>query len=459
MSSSSSENISDNEVEIIRVEYDSLCGYDLGEKLGSGVYGRIYNITKDDTEYAIKIYRNNVKEDGANIEGDILTRLNHPYILHSSEMLTKIDDENIKNVAYLLPCAGKSLKDSMDNFLFDQKIEILYKIAQGMKYLHNNNIIHLDIKLDNIVMQDNDPIIVDFGTSRYCHYNVQTAGFQCTTSNYALPSNLFDNDGSYKYNRYNDVYSFMVLAYFFIGERELFEYETTCILKDTKSAFKYLLYQLPEITENKNFEEVIKPYINFFFKCSKSTTTFDDIVNDPIFNKFRSSENKSLLEGSETFVKLFINSSAKSINAESLFSTAIKYVTKYIGDTPVSFLFLIVELLHRVINTFGYDENIRDDYFFVAYYIATQCYGIDLAEDEYPCDDFLVEFVHKNSAIVLCNYFYRGLDKKQYEALWRNIIVPSFKDSSIYVNYKYEEGKKSIPDKETCEQFLKRMSK
>lgn len=447
----------DNETEVIKIQYSSLCGHELGDKLGSGVYGRIFNLIKDDTEYAIKIYRNSVKEDGANIEGDILTRLNHPNILHSSEVLTKIDDDNIKNVAYLLPCAGKNLKNSMGYYSFDEKIEILYKIAEGLRYLHSNNIIHLDIKLDNIVMNETEPLIVDFGTSRFCHYNVQNAGFQCTTSNYAIPSNLFDIENStFKYNKHNDVYGFLVLAYFFLGEKELTEYEITCVLKDVRTAFKYLLCQLPELTESDDFDNEIKPYINFFYKCSRSTTSFEDIVSDPIFDEFR--PKGKIIEGSETFVNLFVNTST-SINAESLFNTAIKYINKYIGETPVSFLFLLVELLHRVISTFGYDEEIRDDYFFVAYYIATQCYGIDLAEEEYPCDDLLIEFIHKNGAIVLCNYYYRGLDRKQYEALWRNVIVPSFKNSKIYYDHKFDQGKKFISDKETCEQFLRRMNK
>jgi len=39
----------------------------------------------------------------------------------------------------------------------------LYQVLQGIAYLHENNVVHRDIKLENILMTDNgQPIIADF---------------------------------------------------------------------------------------------------------------------------------------------------------------------------------------------------------------------------------------------------------------------------------------------------------
>jgi serine/threonine protein kinase len=45
--------------------------------------------------------------------------------------------------------------------------EIIKGISEGIRYLHENNIIHLDLKPANIMLDDNMiPKITDFGLSR-----------------------------------------------------------------------------------------------------------------------------------------------------------------------------------------------------------------------------------------------------------------------------------------------------
>ena len=43
---------------------------------------------------------------------------------------------------------------------------IFYQVSLALKYIHENNIIHRDIKLDNILVDENDwSKICDFGVS------------------------------------------------------------------------------------------------------------------------------------------------------------------------------------------------------------------------------------------------------------------------------------------------------
>ena len=48
--------------------------------------------------------------------------------------------------------------------------EIVFQLAQGVKYLHSFGIVHRDLKLENIMMSDitekSTPKLVDFGLSK-----------------------------------------------------------------------------------------------------------------------------------------------------------------------------------------------------------------------------------------------------------------------------------------------------
>ena len=63
-------------------------------------------------------------------------------------------------------------RGSLANYLFFEKLsekhaKVLFKkIVEGIKFLHKNKICHLDIKLDNIMLdKEYNPIIIDFGAS------------------------------------------------------------------------------------------------------------------------------------------------------------------------------------------------------------------------------------------------------------------------------------------------------
>lgn len=67
---------------------------------------------------------------------------------------------------------------------------MLYQIADGLNYLHEKNIIHRDLKCENILInQDNKCQIADFGFARKMEEDSISSTF-CGSAAYAAPELL-----------------------------------------------------------------------------------------------------------------------------------------------------------------------------------------------------------------------------------------------------------------------------
>jgi serine/threonine protein kinase len=95
------------------------------------------------------------------LELDLLSRLDHRYILHMHSFSIRRDGESIV-IDIVLPLADCTLVSWPCNTL-DVKMETLKKIASGTSFLHQHGILHGDIKPDNILMLHDEPLIADFG--------------------------------------------------------------------------------------------------------------------------------------------------------------------------------------------------------------------------------------------------------------------------------------------------------
>jgi len=150
--------------------------YKILEKLGEGGMGVVYKAqdTKLDRFVAIKFLPSHLSSNAENKarflqEAKATAALNHPNILSIYE-----NDEHDEHPFIVLEFIdGKTLKEYLaelntgSGLPVKQAIEWTEKIALGLKVAHDKNIIHRDIKAENIMLTASGQLkIMDFGLAK-----------------------------------------------------------------------------------------------------------------------------------------------------------------------------------------------------------------------------------------------------------------------------------------------------
>lgn len=156
-------------------------GYKLDEVIGGGMYTKIY---KASSSLARPVYGNTVaikllyiKESGRRErsklvsqferEAEIAIGLNHPNIV-------KVHNFGKYNRQYAIIMEyvnGGNLKEMLykpDKIALNILVRILYEAGQGLAHIHRNNIVHKDVKPDNILVSKDLKIVkmTDFGIAK-----------------------------------------------------------------------------------------------------------------------------------------------------------------------------------------------------------------------------------------------------------------------------------------------------
>lgn len=143
--------------------------YYLEKLLGRGGFSEVW-LAKDaitDLELVLKVYApgTGMDEDGLQTFSKELARvyhLNHPNLLRPQHV------DSWQGMPYLLMayCAQGSLVKRIGGMPETEIRKVLHDVASGLAYLHAHDVIHQDIKPDNILLDDTgNYVITDFGIS------------------------------------------------------------------------------------------------------------------------------------------------------------------------------------------------------------------------------------------------------------------------------------------------------
>ncbi|XP_013878730.1 myosin light chain kinase, smooth muscle isoform X2 [Austrofundulus limnaeus] len=144
--------------------------YNVHEKLGGGKFGLVYKLTHKETGSvcAGKFYKGHrAKErEAARKEIELMNYLHHPKLV---QCLGAYDHKR-EMVMVMEFIAGGELFERIvdDNFEHTEPASVRYmqQILEGIAYMHQQNIVHLDLKPENIVCVDTTGTsikIIDFG--------------------------------------------------------------------------------------------------------------------------------------------------------------------------------------------------------------------------------------------------------------------------------------------------------
>ena len=216
-------------------------GYRIDELLGKGSSSTIFSVTRtqDGKKFAMKVIERSLVNDKRykkyiNNEIFILKNVNYEYVIKLIEI--KMD----LNYIYLVfeYCngldLGKCLKRYMQKFNkpFSQEIvqHLMRQIISAFVYLHSSNIIHRDVKLENMLVQfpteeDKENLnmmkakikITDFGLARYIKADklaVSVLGNPINMDPYILKKMMrIDNNTTFGYDQKADIWSLGTSTY------------------------------------------------------------------------------------------------------------------------------------------------------------------------------------------------------------------------------------------------------
>tara|TARA_Y100000385_G_C12977989_1_gene587083 strand:+ start:16 stop:990 length:975 start_codon:yes stop_codon:yes gene_type:complete len=239
--------------------FKSLEDFEICQKNGKGVYGEVFKCyDKDKNTVALKRIRNDERfKKCAKREIKILKNLseNNSEKKPVIDLLGHFQQEGIIYLVFdFLPMNLYNYLLNSRNDPFDYKLEIMYKIINGLDFIHSFDIIHADLKPENIMYDivSKKLKIIDFGSSFYEHEKKLKVYIQ--SRYYRAPEILYHTE----YDKSIDIWSYICIFYEILFTIPLFPGKNE---KDMIFKIKEILDIPYYISKNKSN----KVFMNSFF--------------------------------------------------------------------------------------------------------------------------------------------------------------------------------------------------
>jgi len=201
------------------------------DSLGSGSFGTVYKCTFLGVTAAAKVWRTNcMDKEAAEKEARLSSKLRHPNVVqfigygvkgNQPVIISELMETDLRR--YL----DEKKKNAGEGPLLPLLVamNILLQIAEAMNYLHENGVMHRDLKANNVlinVMEGPDGQLssssvqvklTDFGESKLKLYDSGYTTPMVGTTRWRAPEVFEEDENREKYTKSADVYSFSMLCF------------------------------------------------------------------------------------------------------------------------------------------------------------------------------------------------------------------------------------------------------
>lgn len=160
--------------ELLDISQDKM-NNDLGTvralKIGEGGFGTVIKTTFQQQVVAVKIMHptnNPLSYWHFNNEIAIHSKLSHRHILpYIGHHRTPQENGNMALMTPLMRCSLTALLEDLNSPLaWDIRLRMAVELLEAVTYIHKNNMLHRDLKTDNILLDENNQIkVADFGSA------------------------------------------------------------------------------------------------------------------------------------------------------------------------------------------------------------------------------------------------------------------------------------------------------
>lgn len=261
--------------------------------LGEGTYGTVYSARDKSTQeiFAIKklkIHDNNygfpitsLRE--INLLKQLSVKFSHPNIIRLHEVVVGARQESVFLVFEYCDLDLSNLVDTMylsKEYFSECEVKcLLFQLLNAINYLHENHIVHRDLKMSNLLLNSNGILkLADFGLSKQFEANIRRYTKGVVTLWYRSPEILLEMD----YDHYCDVWSvgciFGELLHFgrpiLPGKNELNQFDLMCALIGYPKKEDWPDFFDPKILK-KQVSDQLKKYQ--FYKDNRIAEKFEGV--------------------------------------------------------------------------------------------------------------------------------------------------------------------------------------
>ena len=257
--------------------------YIKGRFLGKGGFAKCYEITCEENNrvFAAKIlcrssFTTERQKQKLITEIKIHKSLHHPHIVAFEHHFR----DDVNEYILLEECENQTLSELQRRRKILTEIEVqcyIIQLVKALQYLHSHRIIHRDLKLGNLFLNEKMELKVgDFGLATKLDYEGERKKTVCGTPNYIAPEVISGTGHSYEV----DIWAVGIIIYTLLIGKPPFE---TRDVKTTYQRIKDTKYTFPEKAKISVYaKNLIKKLL---VKSPKKRLTLTEILIDDFFNQ------------------------------------------------------------------------------------------------------------------------------------------------------------------------------